>query len=130
MPAHDATAESRPRSAWHAVTEACAFFVEVTMLVLLVVAGVRIGATLAVHVILAILFPAVAFGFWAVWAAPTSRRRLDDPWRLVSQVILFVITAMLAVAAHLLVWGVIFAAAAITVFSLTRLFPPRPSAAR
>jgi heme A synthase len=96
------------------------------MLVLLVVSGLRIGSGLAVHVTLAILFPAIAVVCWGIWAAPTSRRRLDDPPRLVAQIVLFVITGVLAVAAHLPVWGVAFTVVAVAAFSLTRVFPSRP----
>jgi hypothetical protein len=96
------------------------------MLVLLVVSGLRTGSVLAVHVTLAILFPAVAVTCWGIRAAPTARRRLDDPGRLIAQIILFVITGVLAAAAHLVAWGLAFTVAAVTVFSLTRVFPSRP----
>jgi amino acid transporter len=96
------------------------------MLVLLVVSGLRIGSALAVHVTLAILFPVFAVTCWGIWAAPTSRHRLDDPLRLIAQIILFVIIGALAAAAHLLPWGLAFTVAAVTVFSLTRVFPSRP----
>ena len=151
MPALDAPRATRPRAtrprpAWHGLTDACAFALEIAMLVLLAVTGTRIGAALAVHVILAIALPAIALAIWATWAAPgsthtnssapkraaLSRRRLADPWRLVAQIVLFAITAGLAAAAGLLAWGVIFAVLAAGIFSLTRLYPPPPprSAAR
>jgi Protein of unknown function (DUF2568) len=96
------------------------------MLVLLVVSGLRIGSVLAVHVTLAILFPAIVVTCWGIWAAPTARHRLDDPGRLTAQIILFVITGALAAAAHLMAWGLAFTVAAIIVFSLTRVFPSGP----
>jgi amino acid transporter len=96
------------------------------MLVLLVVSGLRIGSGLAVHVTLAILFPVFVVTCWGIWAAPTARHRLDDPARLIAQIILFVITGVLAAAAHLMAWGLAFTVAAVTVFSLTRVFPSRP----
>jgi len=96
------------------------------MLVLLVVSGLRIGSALALHIVLAILFPVLAAVCWGIWAAPTSRHRLDDPLRLTAQVVLFVITGVLAAAAHLMAWGLAFTVAAVAVFSLTRVFPSRP----
>jgi hypothetical protein len=72
------------------------------MLVLLAVSGLRMGSVLVVHVTLAILFPVFAVTCWGIWAAPTSRRRLDDPARLIAQMILFVITGALAAVAHLM----------------------------
>lgn len=130
MPALDDPRAPASRPAWAGLTDACAFALEIAMLVLLAVTGTKIGSTLAVHVTLAIALPAVALGCWAVWAAPTSRRRLGDPWRLVAQIVLFAITAVLAAAAGLLIWGVIFAVLAAAIFSLTRLYPPpqRPAA--
>jgi hypothetical protein len=125
MPARDPVNEPARRTAWPGAIEACAFGAEIAMLVLLVVSGLRIGSGLALHVTLAILFPAVAFTGWGIWAAPTSRRRLDDPPRLIAQIILFVITGVLAAVAHLLAWGLAFTVVAVTVFSLTRVFPSR-----
>jgi hypothetical protein len=100
------------------------------MLVLLVVSGLGIGSVLAVQVTLAILFPAVAVTCWGIWAAPTARHRLDDLPRLIAQIVLFVITGVLAVAAHLAAWGLAFIVVAVTVFSLTRVFPSPPRASR
>lgn len=131
MPAHDPAGHSGPHPPWRIIIDACAFGLEITMMVLLGVIGARIGSTVAVRVILAALFPVAAIGFWAIWLAPASRHRLGDPWRLFAQIVLFVITAALAAAAHLLIWGVTFAVTAIVIFSLTRLPPSRhgPSAA-
>jgi hypothetical protein len=125
MPARDPANESR-RAAWAGVIAACSFGAEIAMLVLLVVSGLRIGSGLAVHITLAILFPVLAAVCWGIWAAPTSRHRLDDPPRLTAQIALFVITGVLAAGAHLMVWGVAFTVAAVAVFSLTRVFPSRP----
>jgi len=124
LPAREDPRAPAPRPAWAGLTDACAFALEIAMLVLLAVTGTRIGSALAVHVILAIALPALALGLWAIWAAPTSRRRLADPWRLVGQIVLFAITAGLAAAAGLLAWGVIFAVLAAGIFALTRLYPP------
>jgi hypothetical protein len=126
MPARDPANESARRAAWAAVIAACSFGAEIAMLALLLVSGLRIGSVLALHVTLAILFPVLASACWGIWAAPTSRRRLDDPPRLIAQVILFVITGVLAAVAHLLAWGLVFTVAAVAVFSLTRVFPSPP----
>jgi hypothetical protein len=126
MPARDPANEPARRAVWPAVIDACAFGAEIAMLVLLVVSGLRIGTSLAVHVTLAIVFPVFAVTCWGIWAAPTARRRLGDPARLIAQTILFVITGALAAAAHLAVWGLAFAFAAVALFSLTRVFPSRP----
>ena len=126
MPARDPANEPAPHAAWAAVIAACSFGTEIAMLALLVVSGLRIGSGLALHVTLTILFPVLAATFWGIWAAPTARRRLDDPPRLIAEIILFVITGVLAAAAHLMAWGLAFTVAAVAVFSLTRVFPAPP----
>jgi hypothetical protein len=52
--------------------------------------------------------------------APSSRRRLRDPERLVGQIALVVGTYVLAVRTHLAVWGIVFGVVSILVFALTR----------
>jgi hypothetical protein len=125
MPARDPVSESGRRAVWPAVIDACAFGAEIGMLVLLVASGLRIGSGLAVHVTLAILLPAIAVTCWGIWAAPTARRRLNDPARLIAQIVMFVITGTLAAVGHLIAWGLAFTVVAVTVFSLTRVFPSR-----
>lgn len=96
--------------------DAVAFLCEVAMVVLLVLAGHgfaggwrgwAIGAFLAF----------VAIGIWVQWMAPTSARRLDQPTRLVVQVMLFATVALYATAAGLLWWGVVFAVVSTVVFT-------------
>lgn len=95
--------------------DAVAFLVEVAMVVLLVLAGHGFGAGWqgwAVGVFLAM----VAIGIWAQWMAPTSPRRLEQPTRLVVQIMLFLTVALYAAAGGLVWWGLAFAAVAIAVF--------------
>jgi hypothetical protein len=85
------------------------------MVVLLVLAGHGFAdgwRGWAVGVFLAL----VAVGIWAQWMAPTSPRRLEQPTRLVAQIMLFVTTAFYAVAGGLLWPGLLFVAVASGVF--------------
>lgn len=95
--------------------DAIAFFCELGMVVLLVLAGHgfaegwrgwAIGAFLAF----------VALAIWAQWMAPTSIRRLENPTRLTVQIMMFVTVALYAAAGGLLVWGLVLAAISIPTF--------------
>ena len=97
-----------------------AFGVEMAMIVTLALGGWRLGSTRLVHITLAVVLPALAAVIWAVWMAPSSRRRLRDPERLVGQIALVVGTYVLAVRTHLAVWGIVFGVVSILVFVLTR----------
>jgi hypothetical protein len=97
-----------------------AFGVEMAMVVTLALGGWRLGSTRLVHITLAVVLPALAAVIWAVWMAPSSRRRLRDPERLVGQIALILATYILAAKTHLVVWGIVFGVVSIMVFVLTR----------
>jgi hypothetical protein len=97
-----------------------AFGVEMAMIVTLALGGSRLGSTRLVHITLAVVLPALAAVIWAVWMAPSSRRRLRDPERLVGQIALILATYILAAKTHLVVWGIVFGVVSIMVFVLTR----------
>ncbi len=95
--------------------DAIAFLCEIAMVVLLVFAGHGFAdgwQGWAIGVFLAF----VAVGIWAQWMAPTSMRRLDNPTRLVVQIMLFVTVALYAAAGGLLLFGLAFAAISSAVF--------------
>jgi hypothetical protein len=95
--------------------DAVAFVCEIAMVVLLVLAGHGFAdgwRGWAVGVFLAL----VAVGIWAQWMALNSLRRLDQPTRLVAQIMLFVTTAFYAVAGGLVWPGLVFVVVASGVF--------------
>ena len=95
--------------------DALAFVCELAMLVLLVLSGHGFAdgwLGWAIGVFLA----AVAISIWSQWMAPTSGRRLDNPTRLVVQIMLFVTVGLYAAAGGLLWWGVAFAVVASATF--------------
>ncbi len=100
--------------------QVAAFAVELAVLVTLALAGWRIGSGLAVRLALAILLPVAASTVWGVWIAPMSRRRLSDPMRLAAQIVLFLVTAALAVSTGMVVWGLVVAVVACVTFSIER----------
>ena len=97
------------------ILDAIAFVLEVAMVALLLFAGHGLAGGWrgwALGVFLAF----VAIGIWAQWMAPNSMRRLDQPTRVVVQVMLFLTVALYAAAAGLASWGIGFAVVAIAVF--------------
>jgi hypothetical protein len=98
--------------------ELLAFLCELAMLALLVAAGHGLVDGWAGW-LLGVVLAAVAVLIWSRWMAPTSSSRLADRPRLVAQVALFVGTAVLAGAAGLLWWGVVFALVATGSFVVT-----------
>ncbi|MBC7630041.1 YrdB family protein [Aeromicrobium sp.] len=98
--------------------DALAFLCETAMVILLIVAGHGIADGWRGWALGAFL-GFVAIGIWAQWMAPTSMRRLDNPTRLTVQVMLFLTVALYAAAGGLVLWGLAFAAVAITVFTVS-----------
>lgn len=95
--------------------DSLALISEIAMVVLLVFAGHgftdgwrgwTIGAFLAF----------VAVGIWVQWMSPNSARRLENPTRLIVQIMLFITVALYAAAGGLVWWGIGFAVVAIAVF--------------
>jgi Protein of unknown function (DUF2568) len=76
-----------------------------------------------VRVILAIGLPAMLIVIWAVVMAPTARRRLPDPARLVAELVLFLGSAAgLAIVGHVLpavIYAVVAAGAALVARRIT-----------
>ncbi len=102
------------------VVDAAAFGCELALLVTLAVAGAGLGSSTVVHIVLAVVLPVLAAGIWGVWMAPNSSRRLADPVRFISQVVLFIAAGVLVAAAGRLWWGVVFTVVAVAVFALSR----------
>lgn len=95
--------------------DAVAFVCEIAMVVLLVLAGHGFAdgwRGWGVGVFLAL----VAVGIWAQWMAPLSVRRLEQPMRLVVQIMLFLTVALYAAAGGLWWQGLLFAVVSIAVF--------------
>jgi hypothetical protein len=95
--------------------DAIAFLVELAMVVLLVLAGHGFGDGWQGWVA-GVFLAMVAIGIWAQWMAPLSARRLEQPTRLVVQIMLFLTVALYAAAGGLVWWGLGFAVIAIAVF--------------
>ena len=102
------------------IVSVLAFACELAMIVVLFLAGWRLGRGGLAGALVGLLLVVAAVGVWAVWMAPTSSRRLADPGRLILQVVLFVSVGAVLVAAGLAVAGAAFAVVASAVFALSR----------
>jgi hypothetical protein len=100
------------------------FATELAWLAVLAGAGLDSGVAGAGRVVLAIVLPVVAAVLWGVAFAPRARRRLEDPARLVAEIVLFAASAAgLALTGHA-VPAAIFAVAAIGTAILLRWLAP------
>jgi hypothetical protein len=100
------------------------FATELAWLAVLAGAGLDSGAAGAGRIVLAIALPVLAVVIWGVAFAPRARRRIEDPARLVAEIVLFAASAAgLALTGHP-VPAVIFAVAAIGTAALLRWFAP------
>lgn len=83
------------------------FLTELALFAGLAVAGALIGSGVVLHIVDAVLWPAVAIAVWALWCAPRARYLLPDPARLAVEVVLFAGVGVALAAAGYLVAGVV-----------------------
>ena len=102
------------------IVSVLAFACELAMIVVLFLAGWRLGNGGPTGALVGLVLVVAAVGVWAVWMAPTSSRRLADPGGLILQVVLFVAVGAVLVSAGLAVLGAGFAMVASAVFALSR----------
>ena len=65
------------------------FILELLVLVALAVWGLSVSNELLIQLALGIAAPAVVIVVWATFVAPRAERRLEDPARLVLEVVIF-----------------------------------------
>lgn len=110
------------------VADAVAFVCELALLVLVGVAGWRIGSATDAAAplpavlggLLAVALPAGVVVVWARWLARTAAHRLAQPWRLDVQVAVLVAAGLAVAGVGLVWWGVGLALVGTTAFALTR----------
>lgn len=124
----DDPAAGAPRARHVGPTDVLALLSELALVVLLAVAGWRLGTTtgltaplpVLLGVLLALALPGVAVVTWGRWLAPRAPRRMSQPWRLDAQVTLFVAAGLVVAAVGLVWWGVGLALVGTTAFALAR----------
>ena len=88
------------------------FILELVVLVALAIWGFGASREPIVQVILGLGAPAIAIVVWATFVSPKAPRRLDDPARLVLEIVVFGAGVLALVLAGHLVPGVLLAIAA------------------
>ncbi len=83
------------------------FIVEMALLAVLAVSGVRLGSR-ATAIALAVLLPLVAATLWGWYLAPRASRRLPHPWRLAAKLAMILAAAALLAASGAAGWGLAF----------------------
>lgn len=78
-----------------------AFFAEMAVFVLLAIAGWHLVNGFGLRLAMACLLPVVAMVAWGQQLAPRSPLRLPQPLRVVTQLVVFATSGLLATAAHL-----------------------------
>lgn len=95
--------QTRPRGA----VEFLVFIVELVLLVVLAVAGARLGDG-GLGIVLGMGLPLVAAVLWGLRLAPRATRRMPNPTRLVAKLTLVLVAAGLLAASGALVYAVSF----------------------
>lgn len=99
------------------------FAMELVTLAVLAWTGASTGGGLAVRAVLAVGLPLVLIVIWGLVMAPTARRRLHDPARLLAELVLFLGSAAgLAIVGHVIpavIYGIVAAGAALATRALT-----------
>jgi hypothetical protein len=94
------------------------FLTELLLLVVLAVAGARLGNGGVGSVLLDVGLPVAAAVLWGLLLAPRGTRRLQHPQRLVVKVALVAAAATMLGLTDAVVWAIIFGAFAASVFAL------------
>ena len=92
------------------------FLLELCLLAALGVVGWRLGGSVVLQLLLAVLLPTVAASLWGLWVAPRATSRLADPARFAVEATLFAVaSAGLALVGDPLLGGLLAAAYAVNV---------------
>ncbi len=91
---------------------------------MLVVVGVNAGPGLAGRIAIAVLAPVLAAVIWGIGIAPKARRRWPDPWRIIAEIVLFLIAAAALVPEGDVLAAVVFAVVCIGTAVAVRVVAP------
>jgi hypothetical protein len=87
------------------------FLLELVALAIFGVWGFTIGNSTPIKILLGIGAPALMIVFWGVFMAPRSARRLQDPWHLLFEIVIYGLAGLallnLARTDLAIVWGVV-----------------------
>lgn len=96
-----------------AINRIAAFFLEVAMLIALGYSGFQYPENIILKYLLMILLPLIAAVLWGFFAAPKSKRRLQQPYRMFFAMVIFGTAAFLLYETGVVMLAVIFAVLAL-----------------
>jgi hypothetical protein len=94
------------------------FLVELGMLVSFGYAGFQSGKNVVIKYLLAIVLPLIAAIIWAIFEAPRSQHRLQQPYRTILALLLFLSAAFFLYRTGKTEMAILFAIAAVVTQSL------------
>jgi hypothetical protein len=103
------------------------FILELVVLVALFIWGWSVSDQLLVQVLAGLAAPVIVMAIWATFVAPRAPRRLEDPARLILEVVVFGAGALAFVAAGFLPLGIVLAVAAAISLGLMLVWDQRGS---
>lgn len=87
------------------------FLLELVALVIFGAWGFTIGESTLIKILLGIGTPLLMIVFWGVYMAPKSARRLQDPWHLLFEIVIFGATGLALLSIErtdlAIVWGIV-----------------------
>ena len=101
------------------------FILELLVLVALAVWGFSVSNELLIGLVLGIGAPALVIGIWATFVAPRAERRLEDPARLVLEVVIFGAAVLALMAAGHVLPGILLGVASAISLALMLLWGQR-----
>jgi len=96
-----------------ALTATSAFLLELFMLFSLAYYGYHSSTNKILNIVLAIGLPLIAIVIWGLFAAPKANYRITQPYRMLFELTLFLISAFLLYKTGKQTWAIAFAIVAI-----------------
>jgi hypothetical protein len=110
--------------AWRSLLLTLRFATELATLAVLALAAASAGVGLAWRVVLAVLGPVLVAVVWGLAIGPRARHRLAEPWRLGTELVIFVVSAAALALAGDVIAAAVYAVIAIGTAALLRAVMP------
>ncbi|MEU4690608.1 DUF2568 domain-containing protein [Actinoplanes sp. NPDC023714] len=117
-------AEPLPLTGWRGLVLLTRFLTELALFAALAYAGATLPGQLPLKIALALAAPASAITLWGLFIGPRATRRLPEPWRFLTEAILFAAAGALMTAAGHPFTAILTSATGIGVAALTRIAAP------
>ncbi|HKJ40688.1 MAG TPA: YrdB family protein [Sunxiuqinia sp.] len=98
------------------------FLLELVLIVLFSYWGYQLGDSILTNYLFALLLPGFLIAIWGLWVAPKSKRRLKNPFRTISKLLLFSLGVLICFHTEHPVWGFIYGSIILLNVCLAKLF--------